>query len=92
MRFTFQSCIDTLKLDKSFTDTVLTDSATRVITESIINMVECLGFESIAEGVEDEQQYKYLHAIGCDVIQGYLCGKPQPPEELEKLFQKAFTA
>ncbi len=84
--------IDTLKLDKSFTDTVLTDSATRVITESIINMVECLGFESIAEGVEDEQQYKYLHAIGCDVIQGYLCGKPQPPEELEKLFQKAFTA
>lgn len=77
--------IDTLKIDKSFIDTVLTDSATRIITESIINMVKTLGFESIAEGVEEEQQYKYLHTIGCDVIQGYLFGKPQPAEAIEEL-------
>ncbi len=79
--------IDTLKIDKSFIDTVLSDSATRIITESIINMVKALGFESIAEGVEQEQQYQYLHAIGCDVIQGYLFGKPQPPEQIEELLQ-----
>lgn len=77
--------IDTLKIDKSFIDTVLTDSVTRVITESIINMVKSLGFESIAEGVEDEQQYNYLHAIGCDVVQGYLFNKPLAPEELESM-------
>lgn len=77
--------IDTLKIDKSFIDTVMTDSATRVITESIINMVKSLGFESIAEGVEEEQQYEYLHSIGCDVIQGYLFGKPQSPQEFEEL-------
>lgn len=77
--------IDTLKIDKSFIDTVLTDSTTRVITESIISMVKALGFESVAEGVEEEQQYRYLHAIGCDVIQGYLFSKPLPPEELEAL-------
>lgn len=77
--------IDTLKIDKSFIDTVLTDSVTRVITESIINMVKSLGFESIAEGVEDEQQYNYLHAIGCDVIQGYLFNRPLAPEELESM-------
>lgn len=76
--------IDTLKIDKSFIDTVMSDSATRVITESIISMVKSLGFESIAEGVEDEQQYKYLHAIGCDVIQGYLFSKPLLPAEFEK--------
>ena len=75
--------IDTLKIDKSFIDTVLTDSATRVITESIINMVKSLGFDSIAEGVENEKQYKYLHSIGCDVIQGYLFNKPLPAEEME---------
>ncbi len=74
--------IDTLKIDKSFIDTVLTDSATRVITESIINMVKSLGFDSIAEGVENEKQYKYLHSIGCDVIQGYLFNKPLPAEEM----------
>lgn len=76
--------IDTLKIDKSFIDTVMTDSATRVITESIISMVKSLGFESIVEGVENEQQYKYLHAIGCDVIQGYLFSKPLLPTEFEE--------
>ena len=77
--------IDTLKIDKSFIDTVLQDSSTRVITESIIHMVNTLGMESIAEGVERDQQYEYLHAIGCDVIQGYLLGRPQPAQEIEKM-------
>lgn len=81
--------IDTLKIDKSFIDTVMTDSATRVITESIINMVKSLGFESIAEGVEEEQQYNYLHAIGCDVIQGYLFSKPLSPQEFETVLSSA---
>ena len=80
--------INTLKIDKSFIDTVLVDSATRIITESIIDMVKSLGFESIAEGVEDEQQYKYLHAIGCDVIQGYLLSKPLPVKDFESILQK----
>lgn len=75
--------IDTLKIDKSFIDTVLVDSATRVITEAIINMVKALGFESIAEGVEEEKQYEYLHSIGCDVIQGYLFGKPLSADDVE---------
>ncbi|MCH5343907.1 MAG: bifunctional diguanylate cyclase/phosphodiesterase [Acetatifactor sp.] len=80
--------IDTLKIDKSFIDTVLTDSATRIITESIINMVKTLGFESIAEGVEHEEQLDYLQQVGCDVIQGYLLGKPQSPEEIENLLKR----
>ena len=80
--------IDTLKIDKSFIDTVLTDGATRIITESIINMVKALGVESIAEGVEDEAQYNYLHAVGCDMIQGYLLGKPQTPEEIEDILRR----
>ena len=77
--------IDTLKIDKSFIDTVLDDSATRVITESIINMVKALGFESVAEGVEEGRQYEYLCSIGCDVIQGYLFGKPLSAEEVETM-------
>ena len=79
--------INTLKIDKSFIDTVLVDSTTRIITESIISMVKSLGFESIAEGVEEDQQLKYLHAIGCDVIQGYLLGKPMPAPEIDNILQ-----
>jgi len=81
--------IDTLKIDKSFVDTVMIDSATRVITETIINMVKTLGLETIAEGVEQEQQYKYLHAVGCDIIQGYLFGKPGNVEEMKMLLTAA---
>lgn len=77
--------IDTLKIDKSFIDTVLVDSATRVITEAIVSMVKALGFESIAEGVEEQKQYEYLHSIGCDVIQGYLFGRPLSVEAVEKV-------
>lgn len=80
--------IDTLKIDKSFIDTVLTDGATRIITESIINMVKSLGVESIAEGVEEEAQYEYLKSIGCDMIQGYLLGRPLPPEKIEEILQE----
>lgn len=83
--------IDTLKIDKSFIDTVLTDSATRVITESIVNMVKSLGYDSVAEGVENEKQYQYLHAIGCDVIQGYLFSKPLSAEEMERVLLSGET-
>lgn len=77
--------IDTLKIDKSFIDTVITDENTKIITESIIYMVKKLGFETIAEGVETEEQYQYLNEINCDNIQGYLLGKPMPSEKIESL-------
>lgn len=79
--------IDTLKIDKQFIDTILTDSPTRIITESIIRMVKTLGYEAIAEGVEEKQQYEYLHTIGCDAIQGYYLGKPQSVKDIEKLLK-----
>jgi EAL domain-containing protein (putative c-di-GMP-specific phosphodiesterase class I) len=77
--------IDTLKIDKTFIDTVLLDENTRIITESIVYMVRKLGFETIAEGVETEEQMTYLESIGCDCIQGYLLGKPMPAPAVEQL-------
>ncbi|MCL2052743.1 MAG: bifunctional diguanylate cyclase/phosphodiesterase [Lachnospiraceae bacterium] len=76
--------ITTLKIDKSFIDTVLSDENTKVITESIIYMVKKLGFETIAEGVETEEQYTYLESIGCDGIQGYYLNQPMPAQDIEK--------
>ncbi|MDR2545938.1 MAG: bifunctional diguanylate cyclase/phosphodiesterase [Lachnospiraceae bacterium] len=76
--------ITTLKIDKSFVDTVLLDENTKVITESIVYMVKKLGFETIAEGVETEEQFRYLESIGCDGIQGYYLNRPMTAEELEQ--------
>lgn len=77
--------IDTLKIDKSFIDTVISDENTRIITESIIYMVKRLGYETIAEGVETEEQFRYLNEIDCDNIQGYFLGKPMPSDKIEHL-------
>jgi len=77
--------IDTLKIDKSFIDTVITDDSTRIITESIVSMVKKLGFETVAEGVENAEQYEYLRMIQCDNIQGFYLGKPMTAGEIEAL-------
>ena len=79
--------IDTLKIDKSFIDTVIDDESTKVITESIVSMVKKLGYETVAEGVETEAQYEYLKQIECDNIQGFLLGRPMPENELVKLMK-----
>lgn len=81
--------IDTLKIDKSFIDTVITDKYTRIITESIVSMVKRLGFETVAEGVETAEQYQYLKDIDCDNIQGFYLGKPMSGSELESLLSEA---
>lgn len=77
--------IDTLKVDKIFIDTVLDDNSTRIITESILNMSHAMGFETVAEGVENERQFTYLVGAGCDVIQGFYLGKPLPSEKIDEL-------
>lgn len=79
--------IDTLKIDKSFIDTMLTDKNARIITESIIYMVKKLGCETVAEGVENKEQFDYLKAIGCDCIQGFLLGKPLSADKIEELLE-----
>ena len=79
--------IDTLKIDKSFVDTVVTDTPTRTIAETIIGMGKKLGFHTIAEGVEDEVQFDLLRDIGCDNIQGFYLGKPMVSEKIEKLLE-----
>ena len=78
--------IDTLKIDKSFIDTAIKDKATNIITESVVDMVNKLGLETIAEGVEYTNQYDYLKKINCDVVQGFLLGKPMSKAAFEKLF------
>ncbi len=80
--------IDTLKIDKSFIDTIISDNNTKIITESIIYMVKRLGYETVAEGVETKEQFEYLKSIECDSIQGYFLGRPMPPDQVEMLLNE----
>ncbi len=80
--------INTLKIDKAFVETMLQDDNAKIIIESIIYMVKKLGFETIAEGVENMEQFEYLKSIECDCIQGFLMGKPMPDNEITKLLDE----
>ena len=77
--------IDTLKIDRSFVSEMLTDSTTASIIEAIISMTRVLGLSVIAEGVEDQAQYKFLQEIGCDAIQGFYISKAVPADEFAAL-------
>ena len=79
--------LNTIKIDKAFIDSVLVDSATKIVMESIIQMVNKLGYETIAEGIETKEQLEYLQEIGCNVIQGFLLGKPMDSYEIEELIK-----
>ena len=77
--------IDTLKIDKSFIDDIVTDVSTRTIAESIIELSKKLGFDTIAEGVEEEVQYSLLKNMGCENIQGFYFGRPMVFEDMDRL-------
>ncbi|MFA9377489.1 MAG: EAL domain-containing protein [Lachnotalea sp.] len=80
--------IDTLKIDKSFIDGVVTELSTSIITRSVITMVKQLGIETVAEGVENKEQFDYLKEMKCDNIQGFLLGKPMSEVEIEKIIKQ----
>jgi len=70
--------IDYLKIDRSFTRNLATDSSDMALSEAIIVMAHKLDLKVIAEGVETPEQRDLLAAAGCDYGQGYLFAKPMP--------------
>jgi diguanylate cyclase (GGDEF)-like protein len=64
--------LDTLKIDKEFLD----DVANRTLLGSIIQMGQLLNLQVVAEGIEDEQQLRFLEDQGCHVVQGFLLSRP----------------
>jgi len=74
-----------LKIDKSFIDQMNESDSMKQYVAAIISMGHVMGFDVISEGVEKPQQIETLQTIGCDFIQGFIWGRPVPPEEAEKL-------
>ncbi|HXC60956.1 MAG TPA: EAL domain-containing protein [Steroidobacteraceae bacterium] len=80
---------DELKIDQSFVRRV-TDGADHVaVIRAIIELAHGLGLRTVAEGVEQEAQWRVLAELGCDCAQGYLMGRPQAAEELAPLLEGA---
>ncbi|AZO59848.1 MAG: bifunctional diguanylate cyclase/phosphodiesterase [Mesorhizobium sp.] len=69
-----------LKIDRSFVSRIDTDSSSGAVVSTIVGLSRALGVGIIAEGVETENQATLLRAAGCEVVQGYLFGRPAPLE------------
>ena len=69
---------DKIKIDKSFVNSISTHEDALNIIRLITGMAKSLNMKSVAEGVETQEQLESLQLLGCDFIQGYLFGKPQP--------------
>jgi len=82
--------IDELKIDKSFVDDIPYDSDNIAIVKGIIAMGKAMGYQILAEGVEEKEQVEFLKENGCDFYQGYFKSKPLPAKEFEKLLQRSF--
>ena len=77
--------IDTLKIDKTFVADVCKDPHDTAIVRAIITLGHALDLTVIAEGVETQEQLKYLSSLGCDVVQGFLFSKSLSAPVFEEL-------
>jgi diguanylate cyclase (GGDEF)-like protein len=75
--------IDTVKLDRSFVMGATTDPDDAALVMAIVTLAHNLRLRVIAEGVETDEQLAFLRLLRCDEAQGYLFGRPMPPEVFE---------
>jgi EAL domain-containing protein (putative c-di-GMP-specific phosphodiesterase class I) len=81
--------VEKVKIDKSFIQQIGLSGEDEAIIRAIIGMGHSLGLKVVAEGVETEGQVDFLRAYDCDEVQGYLYGRPQPPDELAAMLKQA---
>lgn len=81
--------LDELKIDASFIRKIPDCGISDKIIKAIIAMAQSLEIDVVVEGVETELQLRYVRNLGCNIIQGYLTGKPAPALVIEPLLQSS---
>lgn len=77
--------IDTLKIDRSFIEGMSVSGNKAKIAHAIVNLAQSLSMETIAEGIENQQQFSQLQYWGCELAQGFLLAKPIATETFRQL-------
>ncbi|MCA2000161.1 MAG: EAL domain-containing protein, partial [Hyphomicrobiales bacterium] len=82
-RFAF----DKIKIDKSFLDSMEATGESAILVHSVVHLGRALGLEVTAEGVETEEQRRFLQAVGCHFLQGYLFSKPVSADAIDEMLR-----
>ncbi|OFZ99844.1 MAG: hypothetical protein A2Z64_14510 [Betaproteobacteria bacterium RIFCSPLOWO2_02_67_12] len=78
-----------LKIDRSFIIAMSDDPNTMTLVSTIISLAHALGLKVVAEGVDSEEQAKFLRLLRCDEMQGYLFSRPVPFDRMTALLTQA---
>ncbi len=82
-----QMRVSTLKIDRSFIHGLEGEGGTAVLTASIVQLARNLGLEPLAEGIETDEQRRFLLEHGCELGQGFHFSRPVPASEIEALYR-----
>ena len=77
--------VDALKIDRSFVSSLSDDQHSTALVQAIVAMARAMEVDVVAEGIETEEQAKFLRLLGCGYGQGYWFGRPLPPDEAVEL-------
>jgi diguanylate cyclase (GGDEF)-like protein len=81
--------IDILKIDRTFITPINSDPHAAALVQGILAMTRGLHLQTVAEGIETEDQRALLTTMGCELGQGYLLGRPAPAEDITGLLTAA---
>jgi EAL domain-containing protein (putative c-di-GMP-specific phosphodiesterase class I) len=91
LRFLQRIAVNEVKIDRSFTMQMTQDEGAYAIVAATIELAHRLGLQTVAEGVETEEELTAIRLLGCDEAQGYYIGKPMPIEDLMLRLESAQT-
>ncbi len=80
--------VDELKIDRSFVQEIHSATDEAPLVTAIVAMAHGLDLKVVGEGVETAEQLDYLLRSGCDKVQGYLLGRPVPPDVIEEMINQ----
>lgn len=83
---------DTIKIDRRFVSCIPQDSRTVRILHTTIQLAKALDLQIVAEGVENDIQRRFLQSLGCQLMQGYLFGRPAPASYWENLLSSHLSS
>jgi diguanylate cyclase (GGDEF)-like protein len=78
--------IDVVKIDRAFVTGLPNDRFDIAIVEAVLSIARNFGFETLAEGIELEDQAAFLQSVGCALGQGFLYARPMPAEAFSALY------
>jgi diguanylate cyclase (GGDEF)-like protein len=88
--------VSSIKIDKAFVSALGDDMngavSDKKLISAMINLAHSIDLKVVAEGVETQAQFAFLQAAGCNIVQGYLTGKPQPAEAIARELQRETQA